>query len=135
MFDKYMICEDTVRNIAKGSQVTGFEFGARLPYYRGLGLSMVEDVRVTVDGVKIPRRDLRLTMSGRTYTLDELEHEYEVVWEMGAVATVTVLIPGGLGPGEHLLDLEEQLRISYMPFPSVAKDAKRVRADVPGRPD
>ena len=134
MFDKYMICEDTVRNVAKGSQVTGFEFGARLPYYRGLGLSMVEDVRVTVDGVKIPRQDLRLRVSGRTYTLDELEREYEAVWEMGAIATVTALIPGGLRPGEHLLELEEQLRISYMPFPSVGKDAKRVRAGDSGRP-
>ena len=46
---------------------------------------------------------------------------------MGAVTTVTVLVPGGLSPGEHLLELEEQLRVSYMPFATVGKDAKRVR--------
>jgi hypothetical protein len=127
MFDKYMICEGTVRNVAKGGRVEGFEFGARLPYYRGLGLSMVEDVAVTVDGEKIPRDKVRLTVGPRTYTLDELETEYEAVWEMGDVAKVTVLKEGGLKAGEHKLELVEQLRISYMPFPIAGKDTKVVR--------
>ncbi len=127
MFDKYMICEETVRNVAAGGRIEGFEFGARLPYYRGLGLSMVEDVIVTVDGERIPRDKLRLTVGPRTYTLDELETEYEAVWEMGEIATVKVLLDGGLKPGEHKLELAEQLRISYMPFPVTGKDTKTVR--------
>ncbi len=127
MFDRYMICEATVRNVSNNGRVEGFEFGARLPYYRGLGLSMVEDVGVTVDGEKIPREKVRLSVAGRTYTLDELETEYQAVWEMGAVATVTVLKEGGLTAGEHSLELTEQLRISYMPFPITGRDTKAVR--------
>ncbi len=127
MFDKYMICPETVRNVADGGRTVGFEFGARLPYYRGLGLSMVEDVAVTVDGKRIPRDRIRLTVSGRTYTLDELESEYQAVWEMGDIAVVRALVDGGLSPGEHVLELEEQLRVSYMPFPSVGRDAKTIR--------
>jgi hypothetical protein len=127
MFDKYMICEQTVRNVARAGKVEGFEFGARMPYYRGLGLSMVEDVAVTVDGEEIPREKVRLTVSGKTFTLDQLETEYQTVWEFGDVATVTVLKDGGLAPGVHQLELVEQLRVSYMPFPISGKDLKQVR--------
>ena len=126
MFDRYMICEETVHNVVKDGRIEGFEFGARLPYYRGLGLSMVEDVAVTVDGQKVPRERVRLTVGDRTYTLDELETEYQAVWEMGAVAQVKVLQEGGLKPGTHELELLEQLRISYMPFPTLGRDKKTV---------
>jgi Domain of unknown function (DUF6379) len=126
MFDRYMICENTVRNVSHNGRIEGFEFGARLPYYRGLGLSMVEEVAVTVDGEKAPRHSVRLTVSDRTYTLDALEAEYAVTWEMGAVVTVTVMKAGGLARGQHQLELEERLRISYMPFPIVGKDSKAV---------
>lgn len=127
MFDRYMICEETVRNVAKGTRIEGFEFGARLPYYRGLGLSMVEDVAVTVDGERLARDQVRLTVGAKTYTLEQLETEYQAVWEMGDIAIVTVLKEGGLKPGDHKLELAERLRISYMPFPITGKDTKVVR--------
>ena len=127
MFDKYMICEETVRNVRRGNETVGFEFGARLPYYRGLGLSMIEDVAVTIDGEKIARGDVRVTVAGRTYTLDEMETVYDATWNFGEVVTVTALKPGGLKPGEHRLELMEQLRVSYMPFPTVGKDTKTIR--------
>jgi hypothetical protein len=127
MFDKYMICEETVRNVSRDGKPVGFEFGARLPYYRGLGLSMVEDVGVTIDGEKIARGDVRVTVADRTYTLDEMERVYDAVWNFGEVVKVTALKAGGLAPGEHRLELTEQLRVSYMPFPVVGKDTKTVR--------
>ena len=128
MFDKYMICEDTVRNVSREGKSVGFEFGARLPYYRGLALSMVEDVGVTIDGEKIPRSAVRVTVAGRTYTLDEMETVYDAVWNFGEIVTVTALRNGGLAPGEHRLELTEQLRVSYMPFPVVGRDTKVVKA-------
>ena len=127
MFDRYMICEDTARNVTTDGRVSGFAFGARLPYYRGLGLSMVEDVAVTIDGEKAPRDRVRITVGGRTFTLDEMETEYEARWEFGDIVMVTVLKDGGLAAGEHKLELMEQLRVSYMPFPLQGKDAKVVR--------
>jgi Domain of unknown function (DUF6379) len=128
MFDRYMICEDTVRNLTKSGRVVGFEFGARIAYYRGLGLSMVEDLAVAVDGEKIPRERVHFTVGGRTFSLDEMETEYEARWEFGEVATVSVLKEAGLSPGEHSLELVEQLRVSYMPFPIQGRDAKKVKA-------
>ena len=124
MFDKYMIVEQGFRNRSVAGKVVGFEFGARLPYYRGLGLSMVEDVAVTVDGKPLPREAVALRLRGRRWTQAEMETEYAEAWGMGEVAIVEVDWPGGLAPGAHQLELAERLRISYMPFPGGGKDAK-----------
>ena len=80
MFDKYIVCEDGFENISEGDQITGFQFKARLPYYRGLGISMVEDLAVKVDGEVIPRQAIQVTLHGNTYTLDEMETEYDDRW-------------------------------------------------------
>ena len=124
MFDKYMICEDGFRNVREGEAVTGFQFQARLPYYRGLGLSMVEDLIITLDGEPIPRESILFTVRENTYTLAEMETESVDRWEFGEVATLTVKKPDGLAPGSHTLDLVERLRISYLPFPSLTRDTK-----------
>jgi Domain of unknown function (DUF6379) len=124
MFDKYMICEGDFRNLTHNGQVTGFQFGARLPYYRGLGLSMIEEVGVTIDGQAVARENVRLKLRDRSYTLAEMETVYDQVWEMGEVAQVRVLQPGGLAAGPHRIELVEQLRVSYMPFPVTGRDAK-----------
>lgn len=127
MFDRYMICEETVRNVAEGGTVTGFQFGARIAYYRGLTLSMVEGLGVSVDGAAVPPEQIRFTVGNRTFTLAQMETEYEARWEFGEVATVTVLRPGGLAAGEHKIEFSENLRIAYMPFPLTGRDAKVVR--------
>jgi hypothetical protein len=124
MFDHYMICSDGFRNTVENGQVTGFEFGARLPYYRGLGLSMVEDIAITVDGNAVPREDIRFSVRGKNWTLAELENEGDERWEMGEVATLRVRLLGGLSNGKHKLELAEQLRISYLPFSPVTRDQK-----------
>ncbi len=124
MFDKYIICEDLFKNVSEGSSVIGFQFNARLPYYRGLGISMVEDLAVTVDSESYPRDAVRVTLHGNTYTLDQMENEYDDRWEFGEKGTLTVLKPGGLAPGEHKVNLEDRLRISYLPWTLVGKDSK-----------
>jgi Domain of unknown function (DUF6379) len=127
MFDRYMICEHTLRNLSNEGDVVGFQFGARIAYYRGLGLSMIEDLAVTVNGELMPRHSVRFCVGERTFSLEQMATEYDARWEFGEIATVIVLRPGGLSPGEHRLELVEQLRISYMPFPIQGKDSKAVR--------
>ena len=116
MYDKHIIYPGSVRNTDDGA---GWQLGARLPYYRGQILSAVEDIAVSVDGIKVPREQVRFTVRGRTYTLDELETEYVERWEFSEVAQVCVLQPGGLSPGEHEVTAAVQLRISYLPWSPV----------------
>jgi hypothetical protein len=119
MMDKLMIVEDSLETTAEG-----FTFLGRLPYYRGLGLSMVEDLQIVIDGESIPRADVRFTVRGKTYTLDQMETTYDDRWNFGEKATITALKPGGLVPGRHKLEFAVRNRISYLPFVPTTKCAK-----------
>lgn len=124
MFEKYMIVETDVENVVEDGKITGFRFGTRLPYYRGLGLSMVEEIIVTLDDEPIPQDQITLTLHGNTYTMAQMEVEPDDRWNMGEVAHITVPKAGGLTAGEHNLGLLFNLRIGYMPFPSIRRAEK-----------
>ncbi len=124
MFDKYMICEHDFRNVLEAGKLTGFQFKARLPYYRGIGISMIESLGVVLDGQRFPREAIRITLHGNAYTLDEMETEYEDRWEFGEEGIVTVQKPGGLARGLHKIEADVVLRISYLPFLLTGGDNK-----------
>jgi hypothetical protein len=124
MFDKYMICEQGFQNVVENGFATGFQFKARLPYYRGIGVSMIENLEVTVDAEKFPREAIHVMIHENTYSLDQLEQEYEDRWEFGEEGVITVLKPGGLKPGLYKIEMEDTLRISYLPFLLVGSDNK-----------
>ncbi len=126
MFEKYMIVETDVENVVEDGQLIGFRFGARLPYYRGLGLSMVEEIVVTIDDEPIPQDQITLTLHGNTYTMAQMEVEPDDRWNMGEVAHITVSKPGGLTAGVHRVGLLVNLRIGYMPFPSIRRSEKTI---------
>lgn len=125
MMDKHMICTEGFENVLdKNGQATGFALLARLPYYRGLGLSMVEDIAVSVDGEAVPREAVRLELRGRSWSLAEMETCFDEKWNFGEKARVIVQRAGGLTPGEHRIELAERLRVSYLPFVPTTRDAK-----------
>ena len=119
MMDNKMIVDGSLENVDGG-----FAFQGRLPYYRGLGLSMVEDILVSVDGEAVPREDIRFSVRGKTYTLDEMETVYDDRWNFGEKAKIIVLKSGGLTPGEHRVEFATRLRISYLPMVPTTRDAK-----------
>ena len=124
MFDKYLIVDGSLRNVGPSDAPTGFAFDAKLGYYRGLGLSMVEALDVTVDGEQMPRDAIRFDEGDGPISLDEMETAFDRRWAFGEAATITVERSGGLAPGEHSLEFAQRLRISYMPFPSINSDEK-----------
>lgn len=129
MFDKYIIDADSVRNIGSEDAPTGFSFTTKLGYYRGLGLSMIEDLAVSIDGVAVARECIRFDEGPGPLTLDEMETAFDRRWAFGAPAQISVFYPGGFPPGDHRLALQQRLRISYMPFPSFNNDEKIVRVE------
>lgn len=124
MFDKYLIVDESLRNVGPADAPNGFAFEAKLGYYRGLGLSMVEALDVTVDGEPVPREAIRFDEGNGPLSLDEMETALDRRWPFGAEATITVERSGGLAAGQHSLEFSQRLRISYMPFPSINSDAK-----------
>ena len=126
MFDQHIICEDGFSNISENGKITGFVFLARLPYYRGLGLSMIEDVGVTIDGAAVPRSDVRFSLRGQSWMLDELETNYDDRWNFGEKAQIIVERPGGLAVGKHLLEASVRYRVSYLPFVPTTKCSKEL---------
>lgn len=120
MMDNKMIVEGSLR-LEDG----GFSFLGRLPYYRGLGLSMIEDIQVTIDGKDCPRDAVRFSVRGRTYTLDEMETVYDNRWNFGENARIIVL-DGDLAAGDHEITFAVRYRVSYLPFVPTTKDTKHL---------
>ncbi|MFM6830047.1 MAG: DUF6379 domain-containing protein [Novosphingobium sp.] len=115
--------------IVEGSLETvegGFSFLGRLPYYRGLGLSMIEDIQVSVDGELLPREAIRFSVRGKTYTLDEMETVYDDRWNFGEKATIIALNGGLPAGGTHAITFAVRMRVSYLPFVPTTKDTKQL---------
>jgi Domain of unknown function (DUF6379) len=124
MFDNKIIVPDSLERRADVSGKEGFALQARLPYYRGLGLSMVEDIAVTVDGEKMQRESVRFSVRGRSWTLEQMETEYGDRWNFGEKARILVTKPGGLSAGAHEVKVGVRMRISYLPFTPTTTDSK-----------
>ncbi len=119
MFDGYIFTPESLRPVAEDGQVIGFELDTRIPYYRSIPLSMVDDVRVSVDGQDVARQDIRFSADGGAhwFTLDEMTTVDTYRWEYADEATVRVLRPGGLEPGEHEVCVGINVRVAYIPAP------------------
>jgi hypothetical protein len=115
MYDKYLIVGETFKNVDEGGNLTGFQLGIRLPYYRGVVLSLVGETQITVDGESIPSEAMTVTIGGKTYSLGQLKNEPVAKWEFGEIGIITVSKPGGLAAGEHKVELRQHMKISYVP--------------------
>jgi hypothetical protein len=127
MFDKFLIDAASLRNTGPADAPTGFTFEAKLGYYRGLCLSMIEELTVSIDGEALPREAVTFDEGFGPLTLDEMETAYDRRWPFGAPATLAVSHPGGFPDGDHKLGLKQKLRVSYLPFPAFNTDEKVVQ--------
>ena len=123
MFDKYMILDGSLRPVDGG-----FAFDIRIPYYRGIALSMIEAFEVTIDGQEVPRDAVHFELRGSEYTHDEIEQDAETRWEFGEIATLRIDWPAGLSAGDHTIEQATQMRISYLPAPLRGRDVKTLAA-------
>jgi hypothetical protein len=124
MFDKYIIVGEEFKNVKSGEEVTGFQIGERLPYYRGVVLSVIGTPDLAVDGEHYSPDQISVTLHGNTYKWNQLEDITNDRWEFGEVGILTVDKPGGLAPGEHKVELKQKMNIAYVPFGFVGNDSK-----------
>lgn len=106
------------KNVEVDGKVVGYSFEIKAQYYRSITLSILRNIVVTLDGETADRKDIRLTVNGEMFTLEEcrtvIDPEYR--WEFGEYAVVTVYKEGGLSKGKHSLVVHQSIAPSYMPF-------------------
>src|SRR3954452_14990421 len=96
----------------------GLALSLVLPWYRSLWLSSVTSLALTVDGEEVPAGDLSFELAGRSYRLDELPEQSDVLWYLQEHPLLVARrdAPVALGE-EHSIELVGQLRLAYMQIP------------------
>jgi len=105
-----VLAEDSVTRTPDGLAIA-----LTLPWYRSLWLSSVSDIAVSINGTLVPEEDLRIELGERTYALDELQDQWDVLWFIQDRLVVVV-------PSKHVdasddpIDVEAtvDLRLPYM---------------------
>jgi hypothetical protein len=124
MFEKYLIHPSGFRNVKSEGQTVGYEVQLRIPYYRGIPMSCVKEITLTVDDAVVPHESMSFLVKGEWLKYDELPTAVNHRWEMVDTITVFVDQKEGLKAGEHKVKGFVSLRISYQPHPNVGEDEK-----------
>lgn len=114
MFDRYMLEEESLRSLEKDGRVTGFQVDVHYPHHCGIWLSIIEEMRLTVDGILVPAESLSLELDGKTYAVSRLGEEAEGRWYFGQKGTLKADYPGGLAEGTHEIRFRMGLRVSFL---------------------
>ena len=117
MFDNNVFLKDSCRNYCEQGKVAGFELATNITYYRGIPLSMVEYIKVAVDGAEVPSEAIQISVDKLDwFTLKEAETVTTYKWEYGE--PLYIRVPGeGLSRGEHKVRLTVATRTAYIPVP------------------
>jgi len=114
MYDKYMVSRDDIESVVENGVGKGFTVQLRIPYYRGVSLSLVEDIQVKFNNRLFTRDELTFSVAGETFTFAEMATVTTIRWEFGEKATVFVPLPGGIPLGLHRIEVSVTIRVSYM---------------------
>ena len=118
MFDNNVVIKGTCVNVVENGKVCGYELQTNITYYRGIPLSMVEYIRVAVDGVEAPTEDIRISVDREDwFTLKEAETVTSYKWEYGDPLYIRVIKDGGIPTGTHTVKLTVATRTAYIPVP------------------
>ncbi|MGT2923773.1 C-glycoside deglycosidase beta subunit domain-containing protein [Streptococcus caviae] len=127
MFDNNVFKKDSCKNTVIDGKTVGFELETYITYYRAIPLSMVNDIRVKVDGQEVPREAIRCSAEGEDwFTLDEMTTVTTYKWEYDVPLKIRVVQDGGLLAGEHDVELTVVTRTAYIPIPIQGVNSRKV---------
>lgn len=112
-YNKILIHGRTLKNVAVGDVVIGYEFQIKYPSYRGAFLSCIEDLRFWVDDQEIDKNDIVFHLNGKDFLLEELAECFKEYWFVLKPATILVKCSGGIAKGEHSLRVYMKHRVPY----------------------
>lgn len=124
MYERYIIVSDTWRRIDSHGSVPCGAVDLRLAYYRGIALSLVEGIELTIDGMAVDAEQMHLTVGGTNVALQDLAHRPDLRWEFSEAATLVFACPAELSHGPHEICVTELLRIAYVPGTTRRHDCK-----------
>lgn len=136
MFDKYLICTDGLRNvISETGHVEGFEMKIRIPYYRGVPLSVIEEIKIAVGGgvdggAQIFGNDqIRFSVASGSFMMSEMSTVATKRWNFDEDATLKVYRPGGLVYFDQQVELWITIRAPYGKFSGHDRKVLTMEAD------
>lgn len=109
--------DNTLKNYYENGAAAGYQFDVRLAYYRGQYLSVIDELKVAVDGEEVPEEDIRFCVNGKEFAPWELHEAFSEFWRIIDPAVIKVRRPGGLALGEHNVKLTLMFRCPYLPIP------------------
>jgi hypothetical protein len=117
MFDKWLIVDNSLCNvITETGHIEGFEFQIRIPYYRGVSLSVVDTITVKVQGQVYSNDNIRFTVESGSFMMKEMETVGTLRWNFDETAALRVYKPGGLLYLDADLDVDIVIRAPYLWF-------------------
>lgn len=111
-----VVVDDSLKNYYVNGKKVGYQFDIRLSYYRGHFLSVIDEFGVKVDGKKVADETIKFCINGKEFSPNEFDKCYTEFWQVLEPATIRVIQPGGLGEGEHEIDVTMYFRSPYMPI-------------------
>lgn len=112
LFDELMLHGDMIYTKAGAGKNTVF-IQMRLPWYRGLPVSCIERLEVTLDGTALGPDKARLIVGGVPLMQKELSERYEETWFNLDSKEVELTLDGPLAEGKHQVSALMRLRIPY----------------------
>src|SRR5687767_2905673 len=103
----------TEQSLVRRPEGLGIEL--TVPWYRSLWLSSVTDIAVSVEGREIPKDDLRVELGDRTYLVQELPGQWDVLWFIQDRLVVVVPLDEPPAEGQQVdVEVTVDLRLPYM---------------------
>jgi hypothetical protein len=125
MFDKYLICPYGLRNVLSDTgHLEGFEVKIRIPYYRGVPLSVIDSITLTVGGETYTNEHIRFSVASGSFMMSEMSTVATKRWNLDEDATLRIYKPGGLVYFDQQVELLIAIRAPYGLF--TGHDAKRM---------
>ena len=115
MNEKYLISSQDFRNLTENGKVSGFQVKVRIPYYRGIMLSLIEKLEIVADGESFAGNAIRISVGDKTMTAEQALQASDVRWPFNQAATLLIAKPGGLSVGMHTIQFNINIRKSYFP--------------------
>lgn len=91
----------------------------RIPYHRGVPLSIVEEIKIAIGGGRggntdiYTNEDIRFTVESGSFMMSEMSTVADKRWNLNKDATLKVYKPGGLLYIDHQIELWITIRAPY----------------------